>query len=138
MKKYLYVLMAVFAVFATACKKGSTDPTPTPTPTPEPEPEITLYRIATLSYCEGQDLAKPEDAEWADTWYYSYDAQGRVSVVDRKDGDKKHFTFTYDDKEKKVTVTRKDGLRTFILKLNAQGVCTSITDDMQDPDEYGP
>lgn len=136
MKKYLYVLMAVFAVFATACKKGSTDPTPTPEP--EPEPEITLYRIATLSYCEGQDLAKPEDAEWADTWYYSYDAQGRVSVVDRKDGDKKHFTFTYDDKEKKVTVTRKDGLRTFILKLNIQGVCTSITDDVQDPDEWGP
>lgn len=130
MKKLLFFVMAALTVCTVSCKK--------PSGGDQKEPETPKYRIATLSYCEGQNLANPADAEWADTWYYSYDAQGRVSDVDRKDGDKKHFIFTYDEKAKTVTVARKDGLRTFTLKLDIQGVCTSIKDANNDPDEWGP
>lgn len=129
MKKLFVVLMTVLAVSAVSCKKSGTDNDGKETQGPK-------YRIKTLAYTEGQDLAKPEDAGWFDTWYYTYDKDGRVIDVDRKDGDKKHFTFTYEGN--KVTVARKDGLRNFILTLNDKGVCTSIIDDVKDPDEWGP
>lgn len=133
MKKFFFVLMTVLAVTAVSCKKDNNNNEQNEEKQEEQAPK---FRIKTLSYCEGQNLAKPEDAEWADTWYYSYDAQGRVIDVDRKDGDKKHFVFTYADK--KVTVARKDGKHNFILTLNNDGVCTSIVDDVIDPEEWGP
>ena len=128
MKKYLFVLMAALAVTAVSCDKPGDEN--------NDENKGPKFRIKTLSYCEGQDLAKAEDAEWADTWYYSYDDQGRVIDVDRKDGPKKHWVFTYEDK--KVTVAREDGKHNYVLTLNDKGVCTSIMDDVLDPDEWGP
>ncbi|MBR1887621.1 MAG: DUF4595 domain-containing protein [Bacteroidales bacterium] len=128
MKKLFFFVMAAVTVLTVSCKKAGQDD--------QKEPEGPKYRIATLAYCDGNNLEKPDDAGWYDTWYYTYDDQGRVIDVDRKDGDKKHFTFTYEGN--KVTISRKDGQRNFILTLNDKGVCTSITDDVKDPEEWGP
>ncbi len=129
MKRIFVAMMTVLTVFAVSCSKSGQQGG-------KEEPTGPKYRIKTLAYTDGENLAKPEDAGWFDTWYYTYDQKGRVIDVDRKDGDKKHFIFTYEDK--KVTIERADKLRSFILTLNDKGVCTSIVDDVKDPDEWGP
>lgn len=128
MKKVLLFMMAAVTVLAVSCNKNNENE--------QKEPEGPKFRIKTLAYCDGDNLAKPEDAGWFDTWYYTYDNQGRVIDVDRKDGEKKHFVFSYEGN--KVTVTRGDNLRKFVLTLNDKNVCTSIMDDVTDPDEWGP
>lgn len=126
MKKFFYFVMAALTVFAVSCNKGGKV---------DPEPEGPQYRIKTLAYCDGENLANHEDAGWYDTWYYTYDAQGRVIDVDRKDGEHKHWTFAYENN--KVTATRGDNKEIMVLTLNDKGVCTSILDDVKES-EWGP
>lgn len=124
MKKLFFLLMAFMAVTVISCNKepnGKEDDTP----------KGPQFRIKTLSYCDGENLAKPEDAGWFDTWTYTYDAQGRVTEVDRG-SDSNHWTFAYADN--KVTVNRKDGKEVYELTLNSDGVCTSILDDVKESD----
>ena len=123
MKKFLFFAIAALSVFAVSCNKGGKV---------DPEPQGPKYRIKTLAYCDGENLAKHEDAGWYDTWYYTYDAQGRVIDVDRKDGEHKHWKFAYADK--KVTITRGDEKEIYELTLNDKGVCTSILDDVKESD----
>ena len=127
MKKLFFFVMAALTVFTVSCNKsGQND---------QKEPEGPKYRIATLAYCDGENLAKPDDAGWYDTWYYTYDDKGRVIDVDRKDGEHKHWKFAYEDK--KVTITRGDEKEVYVLTLNDKGVCTSILDDVKES-EWGP
>ena len=125
MKKLLLIMMSLAAVAVVSCKKGDNEKE-------NKEPEGPKFRIATLAYCDGENLAKPEDAGWFDTWYYTYDDQGRVIDVDRKDGPNKHWTFAYEGN--KVTVTQESGKEVYVLTLNDKGVCTSFLDDVKESD----
>ena len=129
MKKIVYLLMAAMVIFATSCdkKNGEND---------TPEQDIPACRIKKLSYCEGQDLNDPTQAEWYDNWNYTYDEQGRVIDVDKKDGDSKHWIFSYAEAGV-VTITRADNKEILKLTLNGDGVCTSILDDVKESD-WGP
>lgn len=124
MKKLFFFVMAALAICTVSCDKDNQND--------QKEPEGPKYRIATLAYCDGDNLTKPEDAGWFDTWYFTYDEQGRVIDVDRKDGEKKHWTFAYADN--KVTITRGDAKEVYELTLNDKGVCTSILDDVKESD----
>lgn len=128
MKKLLLIMMSLAAVAVVSCKKGDDNKD-------NKEPDAPKFRIATLTYCGGDNLAKPEDAEWPDTWTYTYDDQGRVIDVDRNDGDDKHWQFVY--KDNTVTISNKSGKEVLILTLNDKGVCTSIVDDVKES-EWGP
>lgn len=120
MKKLLLIMMSLAAVAVVSCKKGDDNKD-------NKEPEGPKYRIKTLSYTEGDNLKTAEDAEWFDTWTYSYDDQGRVINVTRG-SDEKDWTFAYNDKT--VTVTRKsDQAVVMTLTLNDNGVCTAIKDE---------
>lgn len=117
--------MAAMAIFAVSCNKDKNGEQ-------KEEKEIPACRIKKLSYCEGQDLNDPTQAEWYDNWHFTYDDQGRVIDVDKKDpekGEKRHWIFSYPE-EGKVIIERGDHNDKFILTLNEDGVCTSIVDDV--------
>lgn len=119
MKKLFFVLMTALAVTAVSCDKTGDKN--------NDENNAPKFRIKTLSYTEGDNLATPEQAGWYDTWTYSYDNQGRVVNVTRGE-DSKDWTFAYNDKT--VTVTRKsDNVVVMTLTLNDKGVCTAIKDE---------
>lgn len=125
MKKIIYLLMAAMAIFAVSCNKdknGEQKEEGGDVPAPQ-------FRIKSLSYCDGDNLATAEAAGWADKWAYTYDEQGRVIDVDRHDGDDKHWVFTYGD-DNTVTINRQDNKEKYVLTLNDKGVCTSILDDV--------
>lgn len=131
MKKLFFFLMTAAAVCAVSCNNKPSTPGDTP------EPSGPKYRIAELSYTDNwwEDKAtlSVETAEWWDTWYFSYDNEGRVVDVDRKDAEhpERHWVFTY--KDKTVTIAQKSDNKVIMtLKLNDKGVCTSITDEWEE------
>ena len=136
MKKFLFVLMAIAAAMTVSCNK------PADKDDDQKEPEGPKYRIASLAYTDNwwsdETTLSVETAGWWDTWYFTYDDQGRVIDVDRReDSPKKHWTFAYSDG--KVTITRADNLVVYNLVLNKDGVCTSIeTDAKEGYDDWAP
>lgn len=122
--------MTAAAVCAVSCNKpqGGGD---------TPEPVGPKYRIASLSYTDNWwDDAKtltPETATWWDTWYFTYDKDGRVVDVDRKDAEhpERHWVFKYEGSD--VMISQKsDDKVVMALKLNDKGVCTSIKDEWEE------
>ena len=120
--------MTAAAICTVSCNKPQSQGGDTP------EPAGPKYRIAVLSYTDNWwDDAKtltPETATWWDNWYFTYDKDGRVVDVDRKDAEhpEKHWVFKYEGSDLMIS-QKSDGKVVMALKLNDKGVCTSITDE---------
>ncbi len=128
MKKFLFALMAIAAAMTVSCSK------PADKNDDSKEPEGPKFRIATLAYTDNwwseATTLSVETAEWWDTWYFTYDAQGRVIDVDRKQEDhpERHWVFNYDGST--VTVSQKSDNKVIMtLTLNDKGVCTALKDE---------
>ncbi|MDY3979161.1 MAG: DUF4595 domain-containing protein [Tidjanibacter sp.] len=115
MKKFLSFL-AIAAMTAAVCvscgdKNGGEDP--------EPEVKVRINTYSVLG--DG----------WADVYVFTWNADGKVSNVNRSNGDKV-WDFVYSGNT--ATVTGPDG--DFVLTLNANGYCTSMTDPWGDVRTY--
>lgn len=74
---------------------------------------------------------------WADVYAYTYDAQGRVSNINRSEGEKV-WDFAYSGNKVTVTYTKKGETPyvAYVLTLNEKGLCTSMVDEWEETRTY--
>ena len=114
MKKFfaIAVLVAVATFTFTSC--GSDDP-------------MSKYRIKSLSYTEAEGGV---EADWADTWTYNYDTEGKLVNMTRGTGDDaRTYDFTYEGLNVTVAYYEPGWETTFNATLDENGRCVTLIDE---------
>ena len=85
------------------------------------------YRIKSLSYTEAQG---GQVADWADTWTYNYDAEGKLVNMTRGTGESaRTYNFTYEGVNVTCVYHEPGWDATFHATLDENGRCVTFGDD---------